>query len=78
LQQFSLDQHDDLVAGITLNIASSTVLHTVFQHQEQIEAKTSLYGGPVENAALWAHHVSLDFIRRNLIRFTGEIRTGVT
>jgi competence/damage-inducible protein CinA-like protein len=61
----------DLIFGAALLEDELVTLHLAYQDGKHNASVTRKYGGPREYARLWADHIGLDFLRRNLINITG-------
>lgn len=64
--------HYDVLFGSALikNLKISCIFY--YQDQYQQQAFVRVYGGPEENALLWAQNTSLDFLRRQLTLIDGN------
>jgi competence/damage-inducible protein CinA-like protein len=76
LNQYCYENQCDTGFGLALFQTDQVMLHILYQNGNQVIAKSRFYGGPKENAQLWAQNVGLDFIRRNLQQFTGDKEIG--
>ena len=64
--------------GLAFLEAKEIVLYLAYQDGKRTTLDTRRYGGPRENALLWAQNNGLDFIRRNLNQLSGDKETGET
>ena len=64
--------------GLAFLEAKEIVLYLAYQDGKRTAFDTRRYGGPRENALLWAQNNGLDFIRRNLNQLAGDKETGET
>ena len=62
----------DIGFGLALLEIDPITIHMVYQDHSQLTSKTRSYGGPPQNAPLWALNLGLEYLRRNLIQFTGK------
>jgi nicotinamide-nucleotide amidase len=72
--KFRQDNNNTLGFGLALMANEHPLLNVVFQDGTQTRSKTSHYGGPMGNGIRWAKNIGLDFLRRNLMQFTGNKR----
>jgi len=72
IQSLRQDQQCDIGFGAALDLNEQVSAYFVFQDSKQTNALKHTYGGPRENAPLWAFNTGLDFLRRQLIKITGE------
>jgi hypothetical protein len=68
----------DPVFGLVLVKNDRVALHLAYQDAKVQASESRYYGGPREYASLWAGHVGLDFLRRKLIKFTGNQERGTS
>ena len=72
VQSLRQDQQCDIGFGAALDLNERVSAYFVFQDSKQTNSLKRTYGGPRENAPLWAFNTGLDFLRRQLIKITGE------
>ncbi len=71
INQFHHDNNCDIAFGVALVENEPMTLHCVYLDQTHTRQKQSKYGGPRENALLWAQNTGLDFLRRQLTHQDG-------
>jgi len=69
---------EDLVFGMALLENERVTLHLAYHDATGKASQTRHYGGPRAYARLWAGHTSLDYLRRNLIKFIGYSERGTS
>ena len=72
IQSLRQDQQCDIGFGAALDLNERVSAYFVFQDSKQTNSLKRTYGGPRENAPLWAFNTGLDFLRRQLCKITGE------
>ena len=72
IQSLRQDQQCDIGFGAALDLNERVSTYFVFQDSKQTNSLKRTYGGPRENAPLWAFNTGLDFLRRQLSKITGE------
>lgn len=66
----------DICFGIALVLNDRAIAYIVYSDSKNTTAKTQNYGGPHDNAQLWAQNIGLDFLRRQLMNTFGNQETG--
>ena len=74
-QQVGLQQ-DELGFGLVLRLTPQVEVWIVYQDANQTITKTRWYGGPRENAPMWAANIGLDELRRRLTQFISNHQIG--
>ncbi len=69
-------QKGSLAFALALRDSPNVEVHIVYQDSDQTITKTRRYGGPRENAPLWAANIGLDQLRRQLTQFISDHETG--
>lgn len=62
--------------GLALLEGTEIVLYLAYQNGKRTVFETRRYGGPRENALLWAQNNGMDFLRRNLNQLASDKETG--
>ena len=62
--------------GIALTVTDKVKVQYIYKDLQTTDIKTRTYGGPPENAPLWALNAGLDFLRRHLLFFIRNQKTG--
>lgn len=78
VSKFYRDQQCDLSYGLALMVSDQVYVYVGYQDATQREATTWHFGGPKENALLWAQNIGLDFLRRKLCQFNGKKGIGAS
>jgi competence/damage-inducible protein CinA-like protein len=63
---------DGPVFGLALQINQRAVLHLAYHSHQKTENTTRYYGGHSDFSQIWAKHIGLDFLRRQLYNFNGH------
>jgi competence/damage-inducible protein CinA-like protein len=69
-------QDGELGFGLVLQKTPQVEVYIVYQDANQTITKTRRFGGPRENAPLWAANIGLDELRRKLTQFISNHQTG--
>jgi nicotinamide-nucleotide amidase len=78
VDQLFRKDHINIGFGLGLLENEQLIIHMVYQDSSQLASKTRGYGGPPQNAPLWALNLGLEFLRRNLVQFIGKQPRGET
>jgi hypothetical protein len=70
------NQNSGFVFGLSFLEDAHVNLHAIDPQTNQITTETRSYGGPRENARLWAENIGLDILRRKLTQFIRKKETG--
>jgi len=70
------NQNSGFVFGLSFLKDAHVNLHAIDPQTNQITTETHSYGGPRENARLWAENIGLDILRRKLTQFIRKKETG--
>jgi hypothetical protein len=70
------NQNCGFVFGLSFLEDAHVNLHAIDPQTNQITTETRSYGGPRENARLWAENIGLDILRRKLTQFIRKKETG--
>jgi len=71
IQSLRQEQQCDIGYGAALVMDKQVSANFILHDSKHTEVLISSYGGPRENAPIWALNIGLDFLRRQLIKITG-------